>query len=66
MATEVLERFENKVHSLTLRPGLGGVFEIRLGDRKVFSKKDAGDFPEPGAVVRLLEEALSQVSPGTP
>lgn len=60
MATEVLELFENKVKSLTLVPALGGVFEVHLDGRRVFSKQDSGDFPEPGVISRLLEETTAQ------
>ena len=51
-----MDMFENKIRSLTLTPGLNGVFEITLNERQIFSKKDTGEFPEPGAISRLIEE----------
>lgn len=36
----------------------GGVFEVKLGDDLIFSKKQLGRFPEPGEVVRALQERL--------
>jgi selenoprotein W-related protein len=36
----------------------GGVFEVKLGDDLIFSKKQLGRFPEPGEVARALEERL--------
>jgi selenoprotein W-related protein len=56
VAVEILDMFENKIRSLTLTPGLNGVFEITLNERQIFSKKDTGEFPEPGAISRLIEE----------
>ncbi len=56
MAVEIRDFFENKVRSLTLSPGLGGVFEISLNDRRIFSKADSGEFPESGAICQLIEE----------
>lgn len=40
----------------TLVKGRGGVFEVRHGQELVFSKREAGRFPLPGEVVRLLRE----------
>jgi selT/selW/selH-like putative selenoprotein len=40
----------------TLIKGRGGVFEVRRGQELVFSKKEAGRFPAPGEVVRMLGE----------
>lgn len=56
MAVEILGMFENKIRSLTLAPGLNGVFEITLNERLIFSKKDTGEFPDPGAISRLIED----------
>jgi len=38
--------------------GSGGVFEVKLGDQPVFSKKATGRFPEPGEVETSLSERL--------
>jgi selenoprotein W-related protein len=40
---------------ITLIPSSGGVFEVTLGDRLLFSKKQTGRFPEEGEV----DEAVS-------
>jgi len=39
----------------TLIRGHGGVFEVRVDDRLVFSKKQAGRFPE-------MDEVLTQIA----
>lgn len=37
-----------------MQPSSGGVFEVSVGDRTVFSKKALGRFPEPGEVEHLM------------
>ena len=37
--------------------GDAGVFDVCLGDRRVFSKHESGRFPEDAEVVELLREA---------
>ncbi len=34
--------------------GHGGVFEVSVGDKLIFSKKASGRFPDDGEVVKLL------------
>jgi selenoprotein W-related protein len=36
--------------------GSNGIFDVEVDGRLVFSKNKLGRFPEPGEVVRLLEE----------
>jgi selenoprotein W-related protein len=38
-----------------LTAGSGGVFEITVDGKKVFSKKALGRFPEAGEVLRLIQ-----------
>jgi len=40
-----------------LVPSSGGVFEVTAGDHVLFSKRATRRFPEPGEVVRKLEES---------
>ena len=39
-------------------PGSGGVFEVTLGERTLFSKKQADRFPNENEVEDALEEAM--------
>jgi len=39
--------------------GRGGVFEVAVDGRTVFSKKEAGRFPEDGEVLDLIRSATS-------
>lgn len=36
--------------------GSGGVFEVTVDGKLVFSKKEAGRFPEPGEIAGLLRK----------
>jgi selenoprotein W-related protein len=40
----------------TLTPGGGGVFDVTVDGKIIFSKKSVGRFPEPGEVVRMLQK----------
>jgi len=39
--------------------GSGGVFEVTVDGALVFSKKQAGRFPEPGEIAGLLKQQKS-------
>jgi selT/selW/selH-like putative selenoprotein len=38
----------------TLVEGRGGIFEVAVDGRRIFSKKSAGRFPVPGEILTLL------------
>lgn len=40
----------------TMTPGGGGVFDVVVDGKTVFSKKAIGRFPEPGEVVSILQK----------
>lgn len=40
----------------TLTPGGGGVFDVVVDGKTIFSKKSVGRFPEPGEVVGMLQK----------
>lgn len=44
--------------SVSLLRGGRGVFDVCVGDDRIFSKRDAGRFPEDGEVVALLDALL--------
>jgi selenoprotein W-related protein len=54
LAQELLADLEPDLSGVTLVPGRGGIFAVRLNDDLVFSNKQAGRFPE----VRELKDAL--------
>jgi selenoprotein W-related protein len=62
MAQELLTTFEEELGGVTLVPGEeGGIFEVRLGGVRIFSRKEAGGFPEIKELKRLVRD---RVSPG--
>lgn len=58
LAQELLTTFEEDLHSVALRPGTGGVFEIHLNGQRIFSRKDAGRFPESKEVKQLIRDQI--------
>ena len=54
LAQELLAAHEAEIAGVTLVPGRGGIFEVRIDGEVVFSNKEAGRFPEP----RELKDAL--------
>jgi selenoprotein W-related protein len=58
MAQELLSTFDGDIESLTLRPGKGGLFEIYLDGALLWSRKDAGRFPDIVELKRLLRDRI--------
>jgi len=61
LAQELLGTFEAELAGVTLEPGRGGVFEVRVGDEVVWSRQEAGRFPEAAELKRLVRD---RVAPG--
>lgn len=59
MAQELLTTFEGEITALTLRPGTGGVFEVRVNDALVWSRADAGRFPEMKELKQLVRDQVA-------
>lgn len=60
MAQELLTTFEQELTELTLRPGSGGVFEVRANGKLVWSRKEAGRFPE---ITELKQCVRDEIAP---
>lgn len=60
LAQELLTTFDQELTALTLRPGTGGVFEITANGQRVWSRKDAGRFPE---ITELKQLVRDQIAP---
>ena len=63
LAQELLTTFEQELGEVALVPGTGGIFEVRVDDELVFSRKDAGRFPEAKELKKKLRD---RVAPGKP
>lgn len=59
LAQEILMTFPDELASLALVPGKGGVFEIRLDGNCLFSRKQAGRFPEAKEIKQLLRDRVA-------
>lgn len=55
MATELLEKYGTDIKSLTLLPSGGGVYEVTLDKKLVFSKKKLDRFPELMEIIEILD-----------
>jgi len=51
-------RFKQDISSLTLVPMGGGVFEVTVNGKKIYSKKETGEFPDPAAIVKAVRARL--------
>src|SRR5881296_3503504 len=61
LAQELLTTFESELSEVALRPGTGGVFEVRLGEDVIWSRLAQGRFPELKELKQLVRD---RVAPG--
>lgn len=61
MAQELLVSFEDEVGGVTLIPGRGGIFTVRIGDDAIWSRADEGRFPD---IKELKQRVRDRVAPG--
>jgi selenoprotein W-related protein len=59
LAQELLTTFEADLYAVSLRPGTGGVFEVRLNGAVIFSRKAAGRFPESKELKQLIRDIVA-------
>ena len=59
MAQELLTTFEQELHCVSLQPSTGGIFEVRLNGAVIFSRKEAGRFPESKELKQLIRDVIS-------
>ncbi len=60
-AQELLTTFQQELGEIALIPGTGGVFEVRVDDAVVWSRAEAGRFPE---LKELKQRVRDVVAPG--
>jgi selenoprotein W-related protein len=60
MAQELLTTFDGDIAGMTLRPGSGGVFEVRVDNKLVWSRKQEGRFPE---ITELKQRVRDVIDP---
>lgn len=63
MAQELLTTFESELGEVALVPGTGGVFDVRLNGEMIFSRKQAGHFPESKELKQLVRDRIAPDKP---
>lgn len=59
LAQELLTTFPTELAEVALVPGQGGIFEVRLDARLLFSRAEAGRFPEPKEIKQRVRDAVA-------
>jgi selenoprotein W-related protein len=59
LAQELLSTFEEELGGVTLVPGTGGTFEVRLGEAVLWSRKAEGRFPEAKELKQRVRDAVA-------
>ena len=59
MAQELLTTFEAELGEVALRPGSGGVFEIRVEGETIWSRAQNGGFPDMPELKRLVRDRVA-------
>jgi len=55
LTEELLEQHSARIRALTLVPSSGGVFEVSIDGRRVFSRLETDRFPTVDEIVRALD-----------
>ena len=63
MAQELLTTFEGELDEMTLLPGSGGVFDVRVNGELVWSRRRAGRFPEITELKRSVRDVIAPDKP---
>lgn len=58
LANNLLTEHKNSIEMVKIIPSSGGLFEINLDDKIVFSKKELGRFPNEDEVEDTIREDL--------
>lgn len=58
-AQELLTTFATELGEVALVPGVGGVFEVRLGEETLWSRQGEGGFPELPHLKRLVRDRIA-------
>ena len=59
MAQELLTTFSEEIGELALLPGTGGIFEVRVDEVLIWSRKDEGRFPEMKELKQRLRDRIA-------
>jgi selenoprotein W-related protein len=59
LAQELLTTFVAELGEVALQPGSGGVFEVRVGEELIWSRKEEGRFPEAKELKQRLRDRIA-------
>ena len=59
MQQELLTTFAEELGGVTLVPGTGGVFEVRVRGKTLWSRKERGRFPEITELKQIVRDAVA-------
>ena len=59
MAQELLTTFEQELGSVALAPATGGVFEVAVDGHTIWSRKEAGRFPDVKELKQLVRDRVA-------
>jgi selenoprotein W-related protein len=59
LAQELLTTFVQELGEVALKPGTGGIFEIRVNGETLFSRKQQNRFPEAKEIKQLLRDKIA-------
>jgi selenoprotein W-related protein len=59
MAQELLTTFPSEIGEVAMLPGTGGVFEIRVNDELIWSRKEEGRFPDIKELKQIVRDRIA-------
>ena len=59
LAQELLATFEADLLEVALRPGAGGIFEVRLDGETIATNREGGAMPDAADVKRFLRDRIA-------
>ena len=63
MMQELLTTFDQDLERISLIPGTGGIFEVRLDKKTIFSRKEQARFPESKELKQLIRDRIDPSRP---
>ena len=58
LADKLLDKYKNTLGEVALVPSSGGAFEVVLDGQKVYSKVEAGRFPDESALLSEMDAKI--------
>lgn len=58
-AQELLATFEDEIDELVLVPGTGGIFDVHVGEERIWSRSERGRFPEMKELKQLVRDRIA-------